>query len=1031
MKVQMYPSLEAFRNEESGIKRVVEAYHKYLPEYDWDIVGDKAESYDLISSHAGMSSRYTPDVAHIHGLYWTADYFCTKWELKANAEVIGSIRHARAVTVPSNWVAEAFQRDMRFTPYVVPHGIDWADWVHDKEPQGYVLWNKNRNFDVCDPHNVGTLAVAFPRIPFISTFSPTKKGPAPANIKVTGIINHSAMKKLIQSASVYLSTTKETFGIGVLEAMAAGVPVLGYAHGGNVDLIEHGQTGYLAKPGSEEDLIVGLNFCMKYQKQLGANARVAVRKWTWQKACEKLAHVYKETARVEAATVGIIIPTYNYGEEDKLGRAIRSAIEQTYHGVTDIIVVDDGSGDGGKTEKLVSKYIEQDSRVKYIMQGNSGVAVARNRGIEEVETKYVCCLDADDKLAPSFIATCVPDLDADESLGITYTGLWFVQSNEREGLSQWPGEYNFDEQLKRRNQVPTCCLFRRKMWERLGGYRQRYAPEGAGSEDAEFWTRCGAYGWGALKVSDKGLFIYSWQSGRVSGNKEYREPDWLELHPWAKDRQHPFASMATPENKMSHLVRQYDEPLVSVIIPVGDGHENLITSALDTLEGQTFRKWEVVLVWDNAASNKHIETSYPYARIVNMYHQHGAGVARNIGADIARAPLLLFLDADDQLYPTALEEMFGMFKEEESIIYTDYVGKAHISPEEVEKLDKADRLMSYNEKTQTAIIKHESYDYDCELAQAQPFDKRIYLWCLVSSLVPKKWHDEIGGFDENMESWEDWDYWLRMAHAGKCFTRIPRELVVYRFYSGTRRDLGVQENKSLLKYLGEKYKGIKKMPCCGGKKRTPGSVSILRTPNESLRGNETMNNLSEDNELVLCIFDDGNRGQHKIIGDITRRFYGYRGSGSKFYVHKSDVAARPSVFRAIEETKVIDSSPQAPPPPPLPKTDVFSTDVERPVSAETLPVFEDIAKDLVEEIPEDKPANLQGLPGISGETAAQLNAMGVYTPDDVIALGAKGLLDVSGIGPSRAAKIIAFTEKLIADHQKAEADALPPEDVVS
>ena len=56
------------------------------------------------------------------------------------------------------------------------------------------------------------------------------------------------MKTLIQSCFVYLATTKETFGIGILEAMASGVPVLGYNYGGAKDLVEHGVNGYLVKP---------------------------------------------------------------------------------------------------------------------------------------------------------------------------------------------------------------------------------------------------------------------------------------------------------------------------------------------------------------------------------------------------------------------------------------------------------------------------------------------------------------------------------------------------------------------------------------------------------------------------------------------------------------------------------------------------------------------------------------------------------------------------------------------------------------
>jgi hypothetical protein len=33
-----------------------------------------------------------------------------------------------------------------------------------------------------------------------------------------------------------------------------------------------------------------------------------------------------------------------------------------------------------------------------------------------------------------------------------------------------------------------------------------------------------------------------------------------------------------------------------------------------------------------------------------------------------------------------------------------------------------------------------------------------FIWCNVTTLVPKPWHEQIGGFDERMKSWEDVEY---------------------------------------------------------------------------------------------------------------------------------------------------------------------------------------------------------------------------------------------------------------------------------
>ena len=174
------------------------------------------------------------------------------------------------------------------------------------------------------------------------------------------------------------------------------------------------------------------------------------------------------------------------------------------------------------------------------------------------------------------------------------------------------------------------------MWERLGGYNQRYAPNGAGAEDAEFFLRAGEYGFRAKKVTHNGLFIYHIGVGQTS-KADYKEMDWTSLHPWTKDGKHHFASLASPANGFAHPIRQYDEPLISVIIPVGPGHEQDLRNALDSLESQTLRKWEAIVVWDNwdgdAAKSGdlteiavEIELAYPYiCQVLNKDPHKGAG----------------------------------------------------------------------------------------------------------------------------------------------------------------------------------------------------------------------------------------------------------------------------------------------------------------------------------------------------------------------------------------------------------------------
>lgn len=294
MRVKMVPHLSKMERHESGIKRVCEAYIRYAKDYGIDYVEPDDEQYDILAIHAGMSTVFEvniPMVSHLHGLYWTADYDAHSWEWAANQKVIASIRHATMVTVPSEWVAESLRRDMHVDPVVIHHGIDWKDWAGDTPNNGYILWNKNRHFDVCDPYAVGELAKRFPNNKFISTFLPPG---SPSNVKEIGLVTHEDMKLMILRSAVYMSTTKETFGIGVLEALAAGVPVLGFNWGGNKIMVKHGVNGYLARPNDFADLEEGLNYCLLHNDILGKNARLSAREYTWASAMEKVSNVYRE-----------------------------------------------------------------------------------------------------------------------------------------------------------------------------------------------------------------------------------------------------------------------------------------------------------------------------------------------------------------------------------------------------------------------------------------------------------------------------------------------------------------------------------------------------------------------------------------------------------------------------------------------------------------------------------------------------------------------------------------------------------------
>lgn len=1019
MKVLMIPHKEDIGDSPSGINTVVRKYFKYMPGMGIELVPRLSDNFDILHIHAGASNNYPRNatiVSSLHGLYWTADYEAPSWEKRMNANVVRATVAATKVTVPSAWVGETLRRDMHLVPDVVPHGVDWDEWQHDGQKGGYVIaYAKNRAWaDVSVPVMATKMARQTPGVRFVATYA---QDPVPQNMRVTGSMPYNEMKRLVQRSSVFVSPVKETFGIAALEAMAAGVPVLTVDAGGVPTFVDHGVTGYCYQDGNLDDMLQGLAYCLENERVLGANAREVARQFTWEKAAQKMVDVYESAVGTHTMDISVVIPVYNK-EVSQVERAISSAKNQT-RPAERIIVVDDGSDNGREVERAA-----RENGVEYVRQENQGVAVARNNGIARTDTEYIVCLDADDKIEPRFLEFCADALDSDRSLYVAYTKLRYIKPDGETGVSQWPDGYNFDKFLERGNQVPTCCMFRRVVWERLGGYRQRYAPSGAGAEDAEFFLRAGAYGYRGELVHEDPSFVYSEGSGHTAQG-DYREVDWLAWHkPWLEGK-HPFASAATPE-EFSHPVRQYDEPIISVVIPVGPGHENALWNALDSLEAQTFLKWEAIVVLDGVrfggereegefwpSEAKRMFKAYPFVKWFTIAPDPvGAGAARNFGAEQAQAPLLLFLDADDWLYPEFMEQAMAAWVREKNAVYTDYVGIVDNANLDLLADDLKSSVLDYDEETGNAVIEYSAMKFDCQKAIKQPeFDQDPYVWCNITTLFPRRWHEDIGGFDESLESWEDVDYWWRMARAGRCFTRITEPLMVYRFSTGSRRDQGLRKRHELLEYLNNKREeeGTSMgCGCSGSKTVDPVSHRMQNMVSSTQNGSSQQMN---DNEVVMVEYMHPNKGQHSVRGTATKRFYGYRSGGDRFLVHVDDIQERPHLFRPVEgkadelgvqarEARGVPDKPE----PVAANVDAPDEDlVQAPATKEG--TTEEEIQAILEEA-SGEPLDLANVSGIRKDAIQELARHGVTTKKRALDLGVEGLQKIKWIGESTAEEII-------------------------
>lgn len=119
-------------------------------------------------------------------------------------------------------------------------------------------------------------------------------------------------------------------------------------------------------------------------------------------------------------------------------------------------------------------------------------------------------------------------------------------------------------------------------------------------------------------------------------------------------------------------------PIVTLIVP-GRDIGAFAPAALESLRSQTETRWNAILIDDGSRDDTAeifaaAAESDPRFRAVQHEASRGLGAARNVGIDLVDTPLIGFLDADDELTPSALERLVGTLAETGS----DFVAGAYV-----------------------------------------------------------------------------------------------------------------------------------------------------------------------------------------------------------------------------------------------------------------------------------------------------------------------------------------------------------------
>jgi glycosyltransferase involved in cell wall biosynthesis len=237
-------------------------------------------------------------------------------------------------------------------------------------------------------------------------------------------------------------------------------------------------------------------------------------------------------------------------------------------------------------------------------------------------------------------------------------------------------------------------------------------------------------------------------------------------------------------------------PAISVIVTLYN-YQTYIQECLKSLEDSNTAAIpggiEIVIIND-ASTDDSLQQAMAWqrnsrhpVRIVDKWLNTGLADTRNLGLQLARAPYAFILDADNMVFPRALQELHKTIVRDNSAaaysILCRFEG-AH---------DNLQGLLSY-------------FDWDPQMLVEHPYIDAM-------ALFNRKKLIEIGGYDTELFKfgwfgWEDYDLWLRIANAKLGVSFVPNVLCLYRHHERAMSNATNLFELELVGRLFDKYCGL-------------------------------------------------------------------------------------------------------------------------------------------------------------------------------------------------------------------------------
>ncbi len=219
-----------------------------------------------------------------------------------------------------------------------------------------------------------------------------------------------------------------------------------------------------------------------------------------------------------------------------------------------------------------------------------------------------------------------------------------------------------------------------------------------------------------------------------------------------------------------------NDPKVTVVIPTYN-RSDLLPRAIKSIQNQTYQNYELLVVDDASTDNTdEIMNEFVSDKIkyIKLDKNVGQCIARNKASEKATGEYIGFLDSDDEWLPEKIEKQIKLYQtsnlENIGAIYCDF--------------------------TEIDEVKNKTFTINWDKLRGNIYEDFLKGFCPASTskfLLKMEAFKEVGGFNEKLITFVDYDLWLRFSKAGYTFDYVDEPLIIKYEHQGDQMAKNIEK----------------------------------------------------------------------------------------------------------------------------------------------------------------------------------------------------------------------------------------------